>query len=548
MIGSLDRARNPALFALALLCAGLSGCNGTGGGESSSPHAGESAGEQVLRLPQTVDPTTLDPAQVQDGPTIELLMQVFEGLVQWNTKNELAPCLAEKWNISKDGKTYTFHLRQGVRFHNGRELKASDLVYSITRSLDRKTKSAVSMVYLGDIVGAREYNLGSAPAVRGLSAPDDETLKITIDAPKAYFLAKLTYPTGYAVCREAIESAGDTVKPEHMVGTGAFKMKEYSQSSARMVLEANPAYWDGAPKLARIERWIIKDSGARHDKFEGGELDLTDVSMATYRADRDNPQLAPMLRQFERPAVYYLAANQRAFPPFRDRRVRQAFAHAVDRDAVINTVLEGVPRPAQGVVPYGVPGFDPSFKGLQHDPARARKLLAEAGYPGGKGFPALTLSFRARVDDIEKTATMLAEQLHQNLGITVNLDAVEWGTFLDRRNKGIMPLYFLRWMADYLDPQNFLSTMLHSRAPENTLGYSNPEFDRLCDLGDVTQDHDRRMALYRQAEKIVVEDAPWTPIYFQKDVELWSPRLQGVESMLMGHLPHKRTFLKPPGG
>jgi oligopeptide transport system substrate-binding protein len=380
--------------------------------------------------------------------------------------------------------------------------------------------------------------------VRGLEAPDERTLKITIDAPKAYFLSKLTYPTAYAVCREAIAATGGTVTEKSSVGTGPFRLAEYRRGD-RIVLEANPDYYEGAPKLARIERRILLDGNTRHDKFEAGELDVTDVSMAQYRADAESPELKPLLHVFERPAVFYLALNQQHFAPFKDRRVRQAFAHAVNKREILSTVHEGLPRLAEGAVPYGVPGHDPAFKGLQYDPAKARRLLAEAGYPDGRNFPPLTLSFRASVDDIRNTAVAVAEDLKQNLGITVRLDETEWATFLKRRNAGEMPFYFLRWMADYPDPQNFLSTMLHSRAPENALGYANPEFDRLCDQADLMQDEPQRFATYRKAERIVVDDAPWIPLYYQTDVELWNPRLQGVEDSLMGHLPHKRTFFTP---
>jgi len=529
----------PAGAAMALALLALTGC---GGGPSQT--SGGSAGDQVLRVAQTAEPTTLDPAKVPDGPTIELLMQVFEGLVQWTPENKLAPALAEKWDVSADGKTYTFHLRKDAKFHNGRAVTADDFVYSLTRSLDPKTKSTVSMVYLDDIVGARAVSDGSATTVKGLSAPDDHTLRITIDAPKAYFLSKLTYPTGYVVCKEAVESTGGEVQETSMIGTGPFKLGEYRRAD-RVVLEAYPDYWGGAPKLARMERRILLDPGTRHDTFRAGGLEMTTIGMAFYRADKQDPELATRIKVFKRPATFYLALNQKAFEPFRDRRVRQAFAHAVDKREIVDSVWEGVPPVAQGILPEGIPGFDPQFKGLQFDPQRARQLLAEAGYPNGTGFPTLTLSFRASEDDIRNTATAVQADLQKNLGIKVNLDEVEWTTFLARRNKGEMPFYFLRWMADYLDPQNFLSTMLYSKAPENTIGYANPEFDRLCDQADRMQNAAQRLALYRKAEALAVNDAPWVPIFYQTDVELWSPRLQGVDTMLMGHLPHKRTHLAP---
>jgi oligopeptide transport system substrate-binding protein len=498
---------------------------------------------QTLRLAQTTEPTTFDPAQVQDGPTIEVLMQVFDGLVQWTPENKLAPALAEKWEVSPDGRTFTFHLRPGVKFHNGRELKASDFVYSMNRALRPETRSAVATTYLNDIVGAADVAAGKAKEAKGLSAPDDRTLRITIDQPKAYFLSKLTYPTGYAVCREAIEGNGGRLDETNLVGTGPFRLTEYRRGG-RIVLERNPDYFEGPPKLARIERAIVLDAGTRHAMFENGQLDIVDVSMADLEQDRRDPELSSKLQYFNRPSVYYAALNQRAFAPFKDRRVRQAIAHATDKERICKTVLLDVNQPAKGILPPGIPGYDPAFPGLPYDPQKAKALLAAAGYPDGKGFPALTLTFRERVPDIRRVCEVTAEMLRQNLGLNVTLRELEWGKFLEERNRGTMPFYFLRWAADYLDPQNFTSLMLHSKAPENTLGYSNPEFDRLCNQGDVEQDPTQRLALYRKAEAIAVADAPWSPTYFQRDVELWNPRLKGVEDCLMGHLPHKRTTIQ----
>jgi ABC-type transport system substrate-binding protein len=525
---------------LAALLALGAGC-GSGGGTDSGAGGRAGAGASVLRLPQPVEPTTLDPARVEDGPTIEPLMCVFEGLVQWSSENRLTPALAEKWEVSPDGVTYTFHLREGVKFHNGRPLTAGDFVYSLTRSLSRRIGMPSTIGYLTDIVGARDHWDGKAASVRGIEAPDNRTLRLTIDSPKAYFLAKLTYPTAYAVCREEVEKTGGQVTDASAVGTGPFRLTEYAQGD-RMVLEANPGYWAGPPKLARVERLILPDANARHDKFEAGELDIADVPMASVEADRQNSGLGPLLHDLERASVYYLALNQNGFAPFKDRRVRQAFAHAVNREQIVRVIHQGVPRQAEGIIPFGVPGFDPSFRGLAYDPARAKQLLAEAGYPGGSGFPPVTLSCRASMPDIRNTVQAVQADLESNLGIHVELDEVEWNTFLARRSQGRMPFYFLRWAADYLDPQNFLSYMLHSKSGLNTIGYASPEFDRLCDRADGMQDEKERMALYRRAERIAVDDAPWIPVYFQKDVELWNGRLRDVDNCLMGRLPPRRVY------
>src|SRR2546430_8896849 len=164
---------------------------------------------------------------------------------------------------------------------------------------------------------------------------------------------------------------------------------------------------------------------------------------------------------------------------------------------------------AEGIVPPGVPGQDPNFKGLAYDPAKAKQLIAEAGFPDGKGFPVLTITYRQGYKYIEDGALAIRNDLKQNLGIDVAVQQVEWAQFLKQRENGTMPCYHLRWAADYLDPQDFVSLMLRTGAKENTIGYSNPEFDRLCDAADVEPDSTKRMDLYRQAQRIAVDDAPW---------------------------------------
>jgi len=535
------KALGRGLMVALAIAALLAGCRGR-----QSPYAGGAGGaQQVIRVAQATVPTTLDPAQVEDGPTIELMMQVFEGLVQWSPDNELVPALATDWTISADGRTYTFAIRRGVKFHNGRELTADDFVFSINRCLNPRLNSPVSRTYMGDLVGATDVIERRATTCAGVEAPDPYTLKLTIDPPKAYFLAKLTYPTWYAVCQDVIDGPdGVIADASGFVGTGPFKLEEYrTQESIR--LAANAAYWDGAPELTGMERRIILEPSTRHAMFETGGLDIVDVSMADYRADQADPDLAPLLQSFERPSVYYLALNQGGFAPFRDRRVRQAFAHAINKQEALDTVFLGLPRRAEGIIPPGVPGHEPEFAGLAYDPAKARQLLAAAGYPNGRNFPPLDIRVRAASPDLRRTCEVVVEDLKQNLNIDVPIRELEWGVFLQQRNQGVMPFYFLRWAADYLDPQNFLSLMLHSQAQENTLGYHNAEFDRLCDQADVLQDHQERLRLYQRAQRLAVDDAVWVPLYYQKDIELWSPRLRGVDDSAMGHLPHKHTYFAP---
>ena len=505
---------------------------------------------KTLRLVVSSEPATLDPALVTDGPSIQVILHVMEGLVQWDVHNQVVPAIARSWEVSPDGRTYTFHLRDDVRFHNGRKVTAGDFEYSINRALGSR-QSTVAALYLNDIVGAGEVMAGRAAKASGIRVLDERTLRLTTDAPKAYFLAKLTYPTAFAVCREAIEAGGadwcveaEAGKPNHYIGSGPFKLAAWHHYS-RVELEANPDYFEGRPALDRLEIEVVGDASIRLMKYENGEADIIDGESSDYPRLRADPDLRKEIITRESPAVFYLGLNGLKFAPFRDARVRRAFAHAIDKERIIRVILSGVGRRADGILPPGIPGFDPGLRGAGFDPAAARALLAQAGYPGGKGFPRLTLTYSPRSADLGRVCQVVVEMLKKNLGVPVGLQELEWGTFLKEADHSNLPFYQLRWWADYLDPQDFLSIMLRSGSPNNRTGYHNPEFDRLVDAADVGRDQQERLALYRQAERLVVQDQPWVPLYFGTSIYLVKPHVRGAEIGLMGILPHKRTRLLP---
>ncbi len=522
----------------------LSGCpspGSSGGGTASGAVPG------VLRYPLTANPTTLDPALVSDGPTIDVLHQMYEGLVGWNEKSEIIPLLAaEMPKISADGKTYTFTLRD-VKFPNGRAVTAEDVKYSITRALDPKLNSPVAMTYLNDIVGADAVAAGKATDLSGVKVIDPKTVSITLVAARAYFLGKLTYPTSYVVPKEEVEKGNKTEggaftideKNAGQCGTGPFRLASYTRQS-KVVLDANKDYWGGAPKLTRIERPIILDAKTARNLYDAGQLDLITLEKGDYEQVKDDATLKDQIKSFDRAATFYLGMNQTHYKPFKDKRVRQAIAHAINKDAIVQSVLLGINERANGVLPKGIPGFDPNLKGLEYDPEKSKKLLAEAGFPDGKGLPPLTLTFREKQPDLAKTAEVVKEQLAA-VGVQTNLNEMEWGAYLKATDNREVDFFHMRWAADYIDPQNFLSLLLHSEAPENRTAYSNPQYDRLCEQADAETDPAKRMALYNQAEKIVVDDAPWVPIYFQRDLELIKPYVTGIRDGLMGHLPHITT-------
>jgi ABC-type transport system substrate-binding protein len=561
-------SRRYILSCCATVCAALFlyGCPGGGGGgatpSGSTPStAGGSTHPGVLKYPLTAEPTTLDPALVRDGVTIDLLQGMYEGLVGWNDKSEVVPLVAaEMPKISADGKTYTFTIREGAKFHNGRQITAEDVKYSLTRSLDKKLASPVAVNYLDDIVGAKELADGKATELTGVKVVDPKTVQITIVAPRAYFLGKMTYPTGYILPKEEVEK-GDklpsgvyTITEKNSVGSGPFKLKEYQRGS-RVLLDANPDYWGGAPKLKSIERPVVLDAKTARNLYETGELDYVTLEKGDYEQIKDDPALGPEVKKWDRASTFYIGMNQVAYAPFKDKRVRQAFAHAINKDAIIKDVLLGINERAEGVVPKGIFSYDENFKGYPYDIEKAKKLLADAGHANGQGLPPITLYFREQQPDLRKTAEVVKEQLAA-IGVQVNLKEMEWLSYLKKNEAFETEMYHMRWGADYLDPQNFLTLLLSTRPPkgytgpqiytgtENYSGYSNPEYDKLCHQADAETDRAKRIELYRKAERIVVDDAPWVPLYYQKDLELMKPYVSGIRDGLMGHLPHITTEVK----
>lgn len=522
-----------------LVCAALAaGC-----GKGNFSETAKKGKENVFRYAIRENPTTLDPGAVEDGDTIDLLQQVYEGLVAYDESNKISGILAESWTVSKDGTVYTFQVKQGVKFHSGRELKAEDFKRTIERNADPAFASTTILSYLSDIVGMKERVSGKAKEITGIQVKGPYTLEIRIDKPRPYFLGKLCYPTSWVVDMDKVKGTAKINKVEEMVGTGPFIAERYDEGDIT-VLKANPSYHRGAPKIAGIERPVIRDSQARLNKYLAGEVDLVALERQDVPAVQQNAEVKDHLQSFPRPSIFYVGMNQRVYKAFKDRRVRRAFAMAIDKERIVRDVLQNLVTPANSIVPPDVPGHRSNAAVIPFDPAGAKKLLAEAGYPNAKGLPHFVMEVRMGAKDYEDVATAVATDLKTNLGINIDVRPSEWATYLRRRNKWDIGLFHMRWAADYLDPQNFLSMMLGTYSedppfgPENRLDYSNPDFDGLCKQADSSMDEARRLELYARAEDLVLQDAPWVPIYFQMDHELINPRVKGLRTNLFGHLSH----------
>ncbi len=529
------------LLSVFLLAAGLALAAGCGHKDGATARKADN----VFRYPIKTSPTTFDPAMVQDGDTIDLLQQVFEGLVQWSPDNKVVPCLATKWETSKDGLTYTFHLRPNVKFQDGAPVTASDVLYSMQRALSPKLGSPVALNYLGDIAGAKDVISGKAAVLRGVKVVDPMTVAITITQPKAYWIYTLTYPTAYVVSKA--EARTDAALTDAALakgaGTGPFKVTNYVRDS-KVTLAANPSYWGGAPKIAGIERPVVIDAGTRHDLYVRGDVDMLQfVSPGDLDNDAKDPVLKDQVKLFPRAATYYLGLNQKAFPAFKDVRVRQALAYATDKNKIVQVVFAGKRDVAEDILAKGIPGFDPSFKGLPYDPSKAKALLAQAGHPNGQGLPPIPIYYRQSQPELQKTVSLIQQMWGDTLGIKVTPQVREWGAMLNQENKNALECYHIRWAADYLDPQDYYSVLLRTGGPENHTVYSNPKFDALCDAADVSQNPAKRSGLYRQAARIAADDVPVIPLYYQQDVELIKPYVSGIDDGLMGHLPFKHLTL-----
>ncbi len=483
-------------------------------------------------------PVTLDPALAGDSNSTEYIMKIFSGLVSLEEDLEIRPELAKEWDISEDGTVYTFYLREEAIFHNGKPVTADDVKYSIERACDPETGSTVASSYLGDIVGALDKLNGKADEVEGVEVVDEYTVQITIDAPKSYFLSKLTYHTAFVLDKENVEKGGEnwTEKPN---GTGPFKLKK--QSKDEIVLEAHQDYYYGAPAIKEVN--FIIEGGSSMTMYEQGELDVTvvgpiDIERVTDPSNPLNKELTivPSLD------VWYLAFNTE-MPPFDDVKIRQAFAQATNKKGIVNVLLQKTVREAKGILPPGMPGYNEDLEGLPFDPDRARELIEDSEYGDAAELPPIifTVSGEGGSDPL---AEALIEMYREYLGVELELEQVEFGSFLGDLEQHKYQMFMLGWTADYPDPEDFLDILFHSKSQYNNTAYSNPKVDELLEKARLETDEKKRWQLYQQAEEIMVEEAPWVPIYHSVSYVLTKPYVKDLSVTPQGNYYIREAYLE----
>ena len=448
---------------------------------------------------------------------------VFSGLVSFDPHLNLTPDLAETWNVSDDGTMYTFHLRENARFHDGGFVTARDVIYSWERAASPQLASDTVITYLGDIVGVREMFAGQADHISGLQAVDDLTLQVTIDAPKPYFLLKLTYPTAFVVDETNVESGEEWVRKPN--GTGPYRLTEW-RSNEYVTYEANQDFYLGAPSIPYVVIKLYAGDDVR--LFETGDVDVAGVGL--YSVDRMLDPEEPLHNQLV--TGVDLCTGYVVFdttqPPFDDVNVRKAFSMAFDRQRYIDVVLRGQALPAIGPFPPGLPGFNYALQGLPYDPVQARELLKQSKYGGAEGLPPIVYTDSGIGSYVNADVSAMAEMWEQNLGVTLKIENIEYNYYYEQIYSGNHGQIFGGgWCADYPDPENFADILFHSQSNQNHGGYSSPELDALLEQARVEQDVTKRIAMYQQAEQMIVNDAPVLFTTHSLSYQLVQPYVKG---------------------
>jgi oligopeptide transport system substrate-binding protein len=471
----------------------------------------------VLAGGESTNPRSFDPATTISGGD----KRVFSGLVSFDPNLNLTPDLAERWDISADGTIYTFYLRQNAKFHDGHLVTAQDVVYSWERAASPALASDSVLTYLGDIVGVREMTAGEANQIRGLRIIDDHTLQVTIDAPKPYFLLKLTFATAFVVDKSNVESSEEWYRTPN--GTGPYKLVEWTRFE-RKVYEANKDFYLGAPSIPYIVVLLYTGEGQR--LYESGEIDITGVYSVERFTDPTEPLHSELLTGVDLCTGYVVFDTTR--PPFDDVNVRKAFSMAFNRQKYIDVLFEGHALPAAGLYPPGLPGFNLALKGLTYDPAQARQLLAQSTYGGPDGLPPIVFSNSGIGSYISADVAAMAEMWEQNLGVTITIENLESNYYSDQLYSGNHgQLFSWGWCADYPDPENFADVLFHSGSLQNNGGYSNPQLDALLESARIEQDVTKRIGMYQQAEQLIVDDAPALFTSYSISYQLVKPYVKG---------------------
>jgi oligopeptide transport system substrate-binding protein len=538
-----------------------------GDNEKAKPSGEGLAPAQELRLNIGEEPVTIDPNLAFDAVSIGVVRQLYSGLLAFDKDLNLVPALASEipsqsnGGISADGLTYTFKLREDAKWSDGQPITAADVEYSVKRLLDPETASSYASVYF-DIQGAAEYTMamgdpenptpvdeatlaGLRDAV-GVEAVDEHTLQVTLVQPRYTFVYLAAIWSIYPLRQDIVEGLGDAwTEPGKHVSSGPFVLSEWVHND-HMTLTPNPYWYGEQPKLQKLVLKMIGDPNAAYAAYLNGELDVVAVPPSNIKSAEGDSNLSQQLVRSVDMGTNAYEFNVNA-PPFDNPKVRQAFAMAIDREAFVDKVLFGVGEVAYSLIPPGTAGYDPSVgQELAYDPQKAKELLAEAGYGDGN-LPEVSIQF-ADVGGTQLDAEFAQGQLEENLGVNVKLEPLEPRAFAATVMQGQFMIVPMGWGADYPDPDSWLPQNFGTDGGSNFAGYSNAEFDALVQQAVAEPDPEKRLALWSQAQQLLVDDAAAIFVSYRERVRLVKPYvknliLTGMDAGLDGELFLTETYI-----
>lgn len=525
-----------------LLAMALFGCAG-----SREKEAVE--GEDAAGMPDTSrflvavedEPDTVDFQCTSIYYTIA--QNVFDRLIEMeagkNGEMIIMPALAESWEVSEDGKKYTFHLRENVTFSNGSPLTASDVEYTFMRLLTHPDSCNQDIV--SEIVGAEALEKGETEELMGFKVLSDRDFEITLKSPFQAFLACLSMPGASILDKETTEKAGSRfgTEAEWTIGTGSFILWKWTPGEG-FLLTANADCWQGPPKCEGLDLRFITDSKEIRREFENGEIDVLDLDEVGNTAEyyihgdiyRDRLFYVPRI------GITYIALNE-TVKPLDDPRVRRAMQIALNRDILLKAVYGGRGLLENGIYPHGLYGFNPDLPKIPYDPDKAKKLLAKAGYPDGFD---LRVNVNSSSTRWEMSVLRMAASMWEKVGIHATIRVINESEFMRLRKSGRIPCYTALWMADFNDPDNFIYTFFGNR--ENTtfrsLCYPREDVMERVRRARTIRDPEERIREYRDLERIIVlEDAAWIPLYSRLRYYVTSERLHGITASWNGSVKNK---------
>lgn len=545
--------RNMRLILAAAMAASLAmtGCGGGGsagettaaggGGDSAvtAAAAGESKGTAVDTTGYLVAVLNADiqTADVQKtSKDYQTPMNIFDRLVDINVAEDgttsVIPALAESWDISTDGLQYTFHLRQGVKFHNGNDFTAEDVAYTFHRLLT--VEGGVNSEFIDQVKGANELLEGTADTLEGLEVVDDYTVKITLKEPYAAFLACISSPGVSIYDSEATEAAGDQfgLDPAVTVGTGPFIFTSWTLND-QIVMTKNDNYWKGATALPGVVVKIIPDTETQTMMFENGELDIIDLDFVTDAIDRFVATYPDQIVEGNRVGITYLTMNQN-IEPLNNVQVRKAVQMAIDKQTILDALYGGRGQVEYGIFPHGLIGFNPEQEVIPYDPEAAKALLAEAGY--ADGFTMELSADSSASDTVTMALEIIKEQLAE-VGINAEIKNYDQATWLDTRKAGELGSFLATWTADFNDPDNFIYTFFGNEEKTRIRSINYPDtavMERVSAARGIVNDDERIAEYHALEEKIIHEDAAWAPMYSRKHLFAVSKRVQNFVPVWSG--------------